>query len=171
MQPSASRARQAARLLVGLRALMRQPRCVALLGCCLHLIERLSACLQHLDALPRSAKPDTNIIGTGAGCTADHQTYMPRAAACMACKAASPTACCTQSLPNADSNPIAAHAQPAARLRDKLRALMLQRRGKARLGCRLRLGARLGAHFAHLSDVAIACHQEGMANHCGDIPQ
>jgi len=75
---------------------------------------------------------------------------MPRAAARMACAAALLTACCTQSLPNADSIPIAAHAQPAARLLDKLRTLMLQRRGKVRLGCRLRLGARLSACLAHL---------------------
>ena len=35
---------------------MRQRRGEALLRCCLHLIERLGACEQHLGALPRSAE-------------------------------------------------------------------------------------------------------------------
>jgi len=53
VQPSASRAQLAARLLVELRALMRQRRGTALLGCCLHLIERFGACEQHLGTLPQ----------------------------------------------------------------------------------------------------------------------
>jgi len=45
-------------------------------------------------------------------------------------------------------HPNAARAQPAARLLDKLHTLLLQRRGRALLGCRLRLGARV----PHLGD-------------------
>jgi len=66
---------------------------------------------------------------------------------------------------------IAARAQPAARLLDKLRTLLLQRRGRALLGRRLRLGARLGACLVYLSNVAFSCHQEGMVSHCRSIPQ
>jgi len=46
--------------------------------------------------------------------------------------------------------PVAAHAQPAARLLVKLRALERQRRGDALLGRCLRLGARLSARLVHL---------------------
>jgi len=56
LQQSAAHARQAARLLGELRALARQRRGKALLGCCLHLIERLGACEEHLGTLPRSAE-------------------------------------------------------------------------------------------------------------------
>jgi hypothetical protein len=49
---------------------------------------------------------------------------------------------------SAESTPIAARAQPAARLLDKLHTLLLQRRSQALLGRRLRLGARL----PHLGD-------------------
>ncbi len=55
VQPAAAHARQAARLLGELRALARQRRGEALLGCSLHLIKRLGARQQHLRALPRSA--------------------------------------------------------------------------------------------------------------------
>jgi hypothetical protein len=49
-QPAAAHAQEVARLLGKLRALARQRRGEALLSCCLHLIERLSARKQHLDA-------------------------------------------------------------------------------------------------------------------------
>jgi len=60
LQPTAARAQQAARLLGELRALTRQRRGEALLGCRLHLIERLGACEQHLGTQPRSAKACTS---------------------------------------------------------------------------------------------------------------
>jgi len=50
--------------------------------------------------------------------------------------------------------PVAAHAQQAARLLVKLRALERQRRGDALLGRRLRLGARLSARLVHLGTSA-----------------
>jgi hypothetical protein len=53
LEQSAVHAQQAARLLGELCALMRQRRGKALLGCRLHLIERLGACEQHLGTLPR----------------------------------------------------------------------------------------------------------------------
>ncbi len=65
--------------------------------------------------------------------------------------------------------PSALRARQAARLLDKLHTLLLQRRGGALLGRRLRLGARLGARLVHLSSVALSCHQEGMASHCREI--
>ncbi len=46
--------------------------------------------------------------------------------------------------------PVAAHAQPAACLLDKLRALERQRRGNALLNRCLRLRARLSARLVHL---------------------
>ena len=62
--------------------------------------------------------------------------------------------------------PSATRARQAARLLDKLHTLLLQRRGGALLGRRLRLGARHGARLVHLSSVALSCHQEGMASLC-----
>ncbi len=56
LQPNAEHAQQTARLLGELRALARQRRGEALLGCRLHLVERLGACEQHLGTPPRSAE-------------------------------------------------------------------------------------------------------------------
>jgi len=72
---------------------------------------------------------------------------------------------------SAASIPTAAHAQPAARLLDKLSSLMLERRGRALLGRCLRLGARLCACLVYLAKVAFLCHQEGMASQFRVIPR
>ncbi len=72
---------------------------------------------------------------------------------------------------SAASIPTAAHAQPAARLLDKLSSLMLERCGRALLGRCLRLGARLCACLVYLAKVAFFCHQEGMASQSRVIPR
>jgi hypothetical protein len=154
-RPSAARARQAARLLHKLRALERQRRGNALLGRCLRLGARLSARLVHLGTTAHSARHHEQV---GRIHTLQLiSTTNPHAARRMACKAAPHslphTQCTKTSQGSAVDIPVAAHAQPAARLLDKLRALECQRCGNLLLGCCLRR-ARLGARLIHLGKFA-----------------
>jgi len=74
---------------------------------------------------------------------------------------------CPGALATAPATPGTPTAAPSNRpIQPACYTLLLQRRGGALLGRRLRLGARLGARLVHLSSVALSCHQEGMASLC-----
>ncbi len=75
---------------------------------------------------------------------------LPRAWNVQQLHAALHTQCTNTGQGSAASMPVAAHAQPAARLLVELRALERQRRGNALLGCCLRLGVRLNSTLVHL---------------------
>ncbi len=92
--------------------------------------------------------------------TAAHHYLLFHAATCMACTAAPRSFAQTvhrcRPGQHAASVPVAAHAQPAARLLIELRALERSRCGKLLLGCCLRLSARLAHLGKFLRSAGIA---------------